>query len=435
MHGWTDPIDQDGTPWRTEPSADRQPYPPSGQWGGRSGPADDARPHNGHLPNGFPEYNPPGEGYPEFHREPAGRSTEPAWDRSAATSHAPDPYQTDPPHPADRYGADGYGANRYDADRYRVDDADRYRVDGADRYGDDPYRADGEHPLDPYDDDAATGDGSGRGPDSRPAPRPAGSRRVEPDQTRSGRHRSPGRWPLPIGLAVLVGVLLLGLGIGAALLPPSFAGDGDDARPANAAGDLPEPGAGEAEYGLLGEESPPAAPSPDATPTPSPSAAAAPTPSATPSKARRSSPTPTRTRSRAAAPAAAPTADTREGQVIELVNRERTANGCGTVQSNNQLATASRLHSEDQAETENMSHTGSDGSSPWDRAERAGYRRAIGENVAAGYRTPAAVMEGWMNSPGHRANILNCDAKAIGVGIAAAADGTLYWTQMFGSVA
>jgi uncharacterized protein YkwD len=398
VHGWTDPIDQDGTPWRAEPSADRQPYPPSGHWGDRSGPADDARPHNGHLPDGFPADDHPGEGYPEFHREPAGRSTEPEWHRSAADPYDPDPYDPDP-------------------------------------YRDDPYRAGGEHPFDPYDDDATAGRRRGAGPDARPAPHPVDSRRAEPDRTRSGRHRSPGRWPLPIGLAVLVGVLLLGLGIGAALLPPSFAGDGDDARPTNAAGDLPEPGTGGAEYGLLGEESPPAAPSPDATPTPSPSATAAPTPSVTPSKARRSSPTPTRTRSRAAAPAAAPTADTREGQVIELVNRERTANGCGTVQSNSQLATASRLHSEDQAETENMSHTGSDGSSPWDRAERAGYQRAIGENVAAGYRTPAAVMEGWMNSPGHRANILNCDAKAIGVGVAAAADGTLYWTQMFGSVA
>ena len=100
---------------------------------------------------------------------------------------------------------------------------------------------------------------------------------------------------------------------------------------------------------------------------------------------------------------------------------------------NSRLATAARLHSADQAAHNEMSHTGSDGSSPWARARRAGYQQAIGENVAVGYRTPEAVMTGWMNSPGHRANILNCDARAIGVGVAAARNGTLYWTQMFGS--
>ena len=99
------------------------------------------------------------------------------------------------------------------------------------------------------------------------------------------------------------------------------------------------------------------------------------------------------------------------------------------------LANAARLHSQDQAAHNNMSHTGSDGSSPWQRAERAGYDDAIGENVAMGYRTPEAVMDGWMNSAGHRANILNCKAKAIGIGVAAASNGTLYWTQLFGSVA
>jgi len=121
--------------------------------------------------------------------------------------------------------------------------------------------------------------------------------------------------------------------------------------------------------------------------------------------------------------------------VLAIVNQERSANGCGTVKINAKLATSARQHSADQAANDKMSHTGSDGSSFVQRAQRAGYQNAIGENVAAGYRTPAAVMEGWMNSPGHRANILNCQAKAIGIGVVAAADGTLYWTQVFGSVA
>jgi uncharacterized protein YkwD len=81
-----------------------------------------------------------------------------------------------------------------------------------------------------------------------------------------------------------------------------------------------------------------------------------------------------------------------------------------------------------------MSHDGSNGSTPWDRSKAAGYDNAIGENVAMGYRDAASVMDGWMNSPGHRANILNCSAKAIGVGLAKASDGSPYWTQLFGSV-
>jgi uncharacterized protein YkwD len=80
-----------------------------------------------------------------------------------------------------------------------------------------------------------------------------------------------------------------------------------------------------------------------------------------------------------------------------------------------------------------FSHTGRDGSTFTTRASRAGYNYAIGENIAWGYRTPDAVMTAWMNSSGHKANILNCKAKSIGVGLARKADGTPYWTQEFGS--
>jgi uncharacterized protein YkwD len=80
---------------------------------------------------------------------------------------------------------------------------------------------------------------------------------------------------------------------------------------------------------------------------------------------------------------------------------------------------------------QSMSHTGSDGSSPGDRITRAGYDwRTYGENVAYGYPTPESVMAGWMSSPGHKANILNCAFKEIGVGMAK--DG-YYWTQDFGA--
>jgi uncharacterized protein YkwD len=80
---------------------------------------------------------------------------------------------------------------------------------------------------------------------------------------------------------------------------------------------------------------------------------------------------------------------------------------------------------------QNMSHTGSDGSSPGDRITAAGYSwSAYGENVAYGYGTPESVMAAWMASPGHRQNILDCGFKEIGVGLAQPGS---YWTQDFGT--
>lgn len=121
-------------------------------------------------------------------------------------------------------------------------------------------------------------------------------------------------------------------------------------------------------------------------------------------------------------------------QVLALVNQERSRNGCQPVTLNPRLTEAAQRHSEDQAEHGRMSHTGSDGSTFRERAARAGYEHAIAENVAYGYPTADAVMAGWMSSPGHRANILNCAARAMGLGVATARDGSRYWTLMFGSV-
>ena len=82
-------------------------------------------------------------------------------------------------------------------------------------------------------------------------------------------------------------------------------------------------------------------------------------------------------------------------------------------------------------------HYGPDGSTPWSRAEAEGYTgwTYMGENIAAGYATPAAVMAGWMNSPGHRANILEPGFRDIGVGYAYVPGSTYgyYWVQDFGS--
>jgi uncharacterized protein YkwD len=256
-----------------------------------------------------------------------------------------------------------------------------------------------------------------------------------PERTGPGRHRRPRRSFGPAAVGVVVALMLGGLGAGAALLPESLVG---------AAGPSGQGGAAGAGTTLArGAEVPPAdAPLPDAGLRPGPSTTPAASPSPTrakpkPSPSRtttRPRPEPTRTRSTATSD---PTrgSDTEQQRVVDIVNRERAAGGCPAVKVNARLTEASQLHSEDQAAHNNMSHEGSDGSSPWDRARRAGYDNAIGENVAMGYRDAEAVMDGWMNSPGHRNNIMNCDARAIGVGLAMSSGGAPYWTQMFGSVA
>jgi uncharacterized protein YkwD len=122
-----------------------------------------------------------------------------------------------------------------------------------------------------------------------------------------------------------------------------------------------------------------------------------------------------------------------EKRVIELVNDRRETVGCGPVRADARLARASLGHSQDMARRDYFSHTGRDGSSPWDRAEAAGYQRATGENLAAGQPTPKEVVTAWWKSKGHRANITNCGQKAIGIGVAHGGTYTIYWTQMFGS--
>jgi uncharacterized protein YkwD len=127
-------------------------------------------------------------------------------------------------------------------------------------------------------------------------------------------------------------------------------------------------------------------------------------------------------------------------RVIELVNQERANNGCPALAKNTALMNAAQGHSTDMALNDFVSHTGSDGSSPGTRATRAGYNwSAWGENIAAGYSSPESVVQGWMDSPGHRANILNCGYRDTGVGYYYLANDPgnvtyhYYWTQMFGT--
>jgi uncharacterized protein YkwD len=121
-----------------------------------------------------------------------------------------------------------------------------------------------------------------------------------------------------------------------------------------------------------------------------------------------------------------------ENAVTALINKQR-AGKCDPVRTDERLRTAARRHSADMAKNDYFSHVSKDGSSFVDRIARTGYPRsgAASENIAAGYVSAKAVVDGWMNSEGHRNNIMNCGSKAVGVGLAYRGS-TPYWTQDFG---
>jgi uncharacterized protein YkwD len=127
-------------------------------------------------------------------------------------------------------------------------------------------------------------------------------------------------------------------------------------------------------------------------------------------------------------------------QVVALINQARVAQGCAPLAVNSALRQAAQAHSTDMLEHDFFSHTGSDGSSPEDRMARVGYAYSSwGENIAAGYSTADEVVDGWMSSPGHRANILNCAFDDTGVGYVYDENDSgnvvyyHYWTQVFGT--
>jgi uncharacterized protein YkwD len=116
-------------------------------------------------------------------------------------------------------------------------------------------------------------------------------------------------------------------------------------------------------------------------------------------------------------------------RVIERVNQARDAAGCSPLNVDARLTAAAQGHSDDMSARRYMDHTNPDGETPSDRAAAEGYVGAVGENIAQGYTSADAVMDAWMASQGHRANIENCTYTIIGVGLAT--DGW-YWTQVFG---
>ena len=134
-----------------------------------------------------------------------------------------------------------------------------------------------------------------------------------------------------------------------------------------------------------------------------------------------------------------------EAQVLVLVNERRAAGAtCGSygykgpttaLTMNGALRCAARKHNKDMIANKFFSHTGTGPTTPWQRIASAGYGayKAAAENIAAGQTTPAAVVNGWMNSSGHCKNIMDPGLKEIGVGYAAGGSYGHYWTQDFGT--
>ncbi|MFD9911058.1 CAP domain-containing protein [Streptomyces sp. NPDC059063] len=120
-------------------------------------------------------------------------------------------------------------------------------------------------------------------------------------------------------------------------------------------------------------------------------------------------------------------------EVLALTNGHRAAAGLHPLAPDPRLAAAAQAHSADMVARAFYAHTAPDGSEPWDRAAAAGSaHRRVGENIACGQRSPGEVVTGWMNSPGHRANILKPSFTHLGVGFAGGGAAGTYWTQVFG---
>lgn len=118
-----------------------------------------------------------------------------------------------------------------------------------------------------------------------------------------------------------------------------------------------------------------------------------------------------------------------EAEVVRLVNEIRQQNGLRPLTANWELSRVARYKSQDMVDNRYFSHTSPTYGTPFQMIKAFGLSyKTAGENIAYGYATPKAVVDGWMNSSGHRANILNASYTQIGVGYVARGN---YWTQMF----
>ena len=277
-------------------------------------------------------------------------------------------------------------------------------------------------------------EGSGRPDGAATGPLPTGSPPTEylptfgtspgDPMTRPRRNRRTSR-PVLLTLLVALGTIVAGSGSG--LLLANVLDDNSS----RLAGSSVTNGAGPSVAIPLGVTA-----SPTATPSSSPTTAR---PTATTTRASRSQPTrssrsspgaTSQKPSTSAAGAAAGGVRAMEVAVLKLTNAERTKAGCKALTTNSKLTLAARRHSQYMADTGKYEHDGIGDGTPQTRIEATGYQwRGWGENIAWGYRSAAAVMDGWMNSPGHRANILKCSYREIGIGVDRS--GTS-WTQDFG---
>lgn len=116
--------------------------------------------------------------------------------------------------------------------------------------------------------------------------------------------------------------------------------------------------------------------------------------------------------------------------LLEEHNKIRQSRGLGTFEPDSRLEAAAQRHAEWMARHEKLSHTGEAGSNVSNRVS-GGYR-CLAENIAYGFKTENQVMQGWMNSYGHRRNILNKDLKHIGIGISESRSGVIFWCVVFG---
>lgn len=123
---------------------------------------------------------------------------------------------------------------------------------------------------------------------------------------------------------------------------------------------------------------------------------------------------------------------TEASEVIRLVNVERTKNGLAPLKENSELSKVASVKAQDMIDKNYFDHNSPTYGSPFDMMKKFGINySAAGENIAYGQKTPEEVMTAWMNSPGHRSNILNSNFTEIGVGVAKDKNGTPYWVQMF----
>lgn len=124
--------------------------------------------------------------------------------------------------------------------------------------------------------------------------------------------------------------------------------------------------------------------------------------------------------------------------VLRFTNDFRLQNNLKPLVYNDRLSTAAATQSQNMGVQDFFAHEGLDGSTPQTRGIAAGYQGGVGENIAAGYTSPRSVVDGWINSPGHRANLLNASYQDIGIGFyeqpqdTGNVNYTYYWTQDFG---